>query len=126
MRLLAEAPSRLGGRPGLQCAARLEAQLAAAEPLKREDGADGRHFCAPAVLGPSPALAETFNGRRAVIIDGDTFGLGLERVRIGARPLGCGNITREDVDVLVRVLNQCITHLGRAVLHPANNEGGGS
>ena len=54
-----------------------------AEPLKGEDGADGRHFCAPAVLGPSPALAETFDGRRAVIIDGDTFALGLERVRIG-------------------------------------------
>src|SRR5687768_16258588 len=35
-----------------------------------------------AVLGPSPALAETFDGRRAVIIDGDTFALGSERVRI--------------------------------------------
>ena len=35
-----------------------------------------------AVLGPSPALAETFNGGRAVIIDGDTFALGSERVRI--------------------------------------------
>ena len=35
-----------------------------------------------AVLDPSPALAETFNGGRAVIIDGDTFALGSERVRI--------------------------------------------
>ncbi len=35
-----------------------------------------------AALGPSPALAETFNGGRAVIIDGDTFALGSERVRI--------------------------------------------
>jgi endonuclease YncB( thermonuclease family) len=35
-----------------------------------------------AVLGPCPALAETFNGGRAVIIDGDTFALGSERVRI--------------------------------------------
>jgi endonuclease YncB( thermonuclease family) len=35
-----------------------------------------------AVLGPSPALAETFDGERAVIIDGDTFALGSERVRI--------------------------------------------
>jgi endonuclease YncB( thermonuclease family) len=35
-----------------------------------------------AVLGPSPALAETFNGGRAVFIDGDTFALGSERVRI--------------------------------------------
>ena len=35
-----------------------------------------------AVLGPSPALAETFNGGRAFIIDGDTFALGSERVRI--------------------------------------------
>jgi endonuclease YncB( thermonuclease family) len=32
--------------------------------------------------GLSPALAETFDGRRAVIIDGDTFALGSERVRI--------------------------------------------
>ena len=79
-----------------------EAQLDAAEPLKGEDGADGRHFWAPAVLGPLPALAETFNGGRSVIIDGDTFGLGLERVRIG---LG--------VDALVRVLNQCAPRQGR-------------
>jgi endonuclease YncB( thermonuclease family) len=35
-----------------------------------------------AVLGPSPALAETFDGGRAVIIDGDTFALGSERVRV--------------------------------------------
>jgi micrococcal nuclease len=34
------------------------------------------------VFGPSPALAETFNGGRAVIMDGDTFALGSERVRI--------------------------------------------
>ena len=39
-------------------------------------------FVVLAALGPSPALAETFNGGRAVIIDGDTFALGLERVRI--------------------------------------------
>jgi micrococcal nuclease len=32
--------------------------------------------------GLSPAFAETFDGRRAVIIDGDTFALGSERVRI--------------------------------------------
>src|SRR5688572_27188542 len=48
-----------------------------------------------AVLGPSPAPAETFDGRRAVIIDGDTFALGSERVRIlnidapEARGSGC-------------------------------------
>jgi hypothetical protein len=94
--------------------------------LKREDGADGRHFWAPAVLGPLPALAETFNGGRGVIIDGDTFGLGVERVRIGLALRAAGNITREEVDVLVRMLNQCITHPGRAVSHPADNEGGGS
>ena len=35
-----------------------------------------------AALGPSPALAETFNGGHVVIIDGDTFALGSERVRI--------------------------------------------
>ena len=35
-----------------------------------------------AVLGPSPALAETFNGGHVVIIDGDTFAIGSERVRI--------------------------------------------
>src|SRR5215212_10166661 len=35
-----------------------------------------------AILGPFPALAETFDGGRAVIIDGDTFALGSERVRI--------------------------------------------
>jgi endonuclease YncB( thermonuclease family) len=34
------------------------------------------------VLGPSSALAERFDGRRVVIIDGDTFALGSERVRI--------------------------------------------
>jgi micrococcal nuclease len=34
------------------------------------------------VFGPSSALAETFNGGRAVIIDGDTFAIGSERVRI--------------------------------------------
>ena len=32
--------------------------------------------------GLSPALAETIDGRRAIIIDGDTFALGSERVRI--------------------------------------------
>ena len=35
-----------------------------------------------AALGPSPALAETFDGRRTIIIDGDTFCIGSERVRI--------------------------------------------
>lgn len=35
-----------------------------------------------AVLGPSPAVAETFDGGRAVIIDGDTIALGSERVRV--------------------------------------------
>jgi endonuclease YncB( thermonuclease family) len=35
-----------------------------------------------AVLGLSPALAESFDGGRAVIIDGDTFAFGSERVRI--------------------------------------------
>ena len=73
--------------------------------MKREDEADGRHFWAPAVLGPSPALAETFNGGRGVIIDGDTFGLGLERVRIGLALWAEGNITRE-AWMCVR-LNQC-------------------
>ena len=34
------------------------------------------------LFGLSPALAQTFDGRRAVIIDGDTFALGSERVRI--------------------------------------------
>jgi endonuclease YncB( thermonuclease family) len=35
-----------------------------------------------ALLGCSPADAETFDGRRAVIIDGDTFAIGSERFRI--------------------------------------------
>jgi micrococcal nuclease len=35
-----------------------------------------------ALLGCSPADAETLDGRRAVIIDGDTFALGSERFRI--------------------------------------------
>jgi hypothetical protein len=47
-----------------------------------------------AVLVPSPALADTFDGRGAVIIDGDTFAIGSERVRIletlGATALGIG------------------------------------
>ena len=34
------------------------------------------------VLGPCPALANIFNGGAAVIINGDTFALGSERVRI--------------------------------------------
>jgi endonuclease YncB( thermonuclease family) len=37
-------------------------------------------FALLAVLAPSPA--ETFDGRRAVIIEGDTIALGSERVRI--------------------------------------------
>ena len=39
-------------------------------------------FALLAVLVPVPAIAETFDGRRAVIIDGDTIALGSERVRI--------------------------------------------
>ena len=79
-----------------------------------------------ATLGPSAVFAETFNGGRAVIIDGDAFRSGIGAGAHRGSPFACGNITREDVDVLVRVLNQCITHLGRAVLHPADIEGGGS
>ena len=39
-------------------------------------------FALLAVLVPVPAIAETFDGRRAIITDGDTIALGSERVRI--------------------------------------------
>ena len=39
-------------------------------------------FALLAVLVPVPAIAETFDGRRTIIIDGDTIALGSERVRI--------------------------------------------
>ena len=39
-------------------------------------------FALLAVLVPVPAIAGTFDGRRTIIIDGDTIALGSERVRI--------------------------------------------